>query len=64
MKKLLFGMALGAALSYLFDPQLGARRREQVRQRFDKSANSAGVAVDGPAIDIVMFEERTPAGVS
>ena len=64
MKKVLFGMALGAALSYLFDPQLGARRREQVRQRFDKSASGADLAVDGPAIDIVMFEERSTAGVS
>jgi hypothetical protein len=64
MKKVLFGMALGAALSYLFDPQQGPRRREQVRQRLDKSAAGADVAVDGPAIDIVMFDERTPAGVS
>jgi hypothetical protein len=64
MKKVLFGMALGAALSYLFDPQLGARRREQLRERLDKSATGADISVDGPAIDIVMFDERTPAGVS
>ena len=60
----MFGMALGAALSYLFDPQLGVRRREQLRQRLDKSSSGADLAVDGPAIDIVMFEERSPAGVS
>jgi hypothetical protein len=64
MKKLLFGMALGAALSYLFDPQQGSRRRAQLRERLDKSAAGADLAADGPAIDIVMFEERSPAGVS
>lgn len=63
MKKVLFGIALGAALTYLFDPQLGARRRDQLRERFGRSPASRRAA-DAPAIDIVMFEERTPVGVS
>jgi hypothetical protein len=63
MKKVLFGMALGAALSYLFDPQLGVRRREQLRERLDRSSGG-GTVTDAAEIDIVMFDDRTPAGVS
>jgi hypothetical protein len=62
MKKVLFGMALGAALSYLFDPQLGVRRREQLRERLGRPA---APTVAGPAdIDVIVFDDRTPAGVS
>ena len=64
MKKVLFGMALGAALAYLFDPQLGDRRRDQLRERFGRSPTSPNMATDPAEIDIVMFDERTPAGVS
>lgn len=63
MKKVLFGMALGAALVYLFDPQLGVRRRDQLRARLGKS-RSDGATVDAEPIGVIMFEERTPVGVS
>jgi hypothetical protein len=33
MKKLLFAMAVGAALAWLFDPESGSRRREMVRRK-------------------------------
>lgn len=33
MKKLLFAMAIGAALAWLLDPEQGAARRAVVRQR-------------------------------
>ena len=32
MKKLLFAMAIGAALAWLFDPDAGSRRRDSLRQ--------------------------------
>ena len=31
MKKLLFAMAIGAALAWLFDPDAGSRRRDSLR---------------------------------
>lgn len=64
MKKVIFGMALGAALAYLFDPQLGVRRRDQLRERFSGSPTPTNSGPDTAAIDIVMFEDRAPAGVS
>jgi hypothetical protein len=36
MKKLLFAMAIGAALAWLFDPDSGARRRESLRRKLDE----------------------------
>ena len=32
MKKLLFAMAVGAALAWLFDPEAGSRRRDSLRR--------------------------------
>ena len=63
MKKVLFGMALGAALSYLFDPQLGVRRREQLRERLGRPAG-ADMTAQPAEIDIIMFDDRAAAGVS
>jgi hypothetical protein len=36
MKKLLFAMAIGAALAWLFDPDAGSRRRDQIRRKLDE----------------------------
>jgi hypothetical protein len=36
MKKLLFAMAIGAALAWLFDPDAGSRRRDTVRRKLDE----------------------------
>lgn len=62
MKKVLFGMALGAALSYLFDPQHGVRRREELRERLGRPG--ANTAAEPAEIDIIMFDDRAAAGVS
>jgi len=36
MKKLLFAMALGAALAWLFDPDAGSRRRDSLRRKLEE----------------------------
>jgi hypothetical protein len=36
MKKLLFAMAIGAALAWLFDPDAGSRRRDMIRRKLDE----------------------------
>jgi hypothetical protein len=35
MKKLLFAMAIGAALAWLFDPDSGSKRRDMLRRKLD-----------------------------
>ncbi len=37
-KTLLFGMGVGAALMYYFDPSWGRRRRAELRSRLDRGA--------------------------
>ncbi len=45
MKKLLFAMAIGAGLAWLFDPESGSRRRDALRKKFDNMrSTSAGTA--------------------
>ena len=63
MKKVLFGMALGAALLYLLDPQLGARRRDQLRARLRRTQGGAP-PVDAEPIGVIVFDERVPVGAS
>jgi hypothetical protein len=36
MKKLLFAMAIGAALAWLFDPDAGSKRRDMLRRKLDE----------------------------
>ena len=36
MKKLLFAMAIGAALAWMFDPDAGSRRRDSIRRKLDE----------------------------
>jgi hypothetical protein len=63
MKKLLFAFAAGAGVAYLFDPQLGVRRRADLIRKLDRSTESQP-AVD--AVDLIIVDERTPvaAGMS
>ncbi len=35
MKKLLFAMAIGAALAWMFDPDAGSHRRETLKKRLE-----------------------------
>ena len=55
MKKLLVAMALGAALAWLFDPDTGVRRREQLRRKLDeRGLTGAGSA---PVIPPTLVED-------
>ena len=64
MKKLLCAMVVGAALAYLFDPQLGPGRREALRAKLDRSGASPPSSID--AVEMIVFDERAPvaAGLS
>ena len=42
MKKLLFAMALGALLAWLFDPDAGSKRRDALRRKLDERGLTAG----------------------
>ena len=42
MKKLLFAMALGAALAWLFDPDAGSKRRDALRRKLDQRGLTGG----------------------
>ena len=60
MKKLLFAMAIGAALAWLFDPDTGSKRRDMLRRKLEerrgKTPSStvapapAGVVQDAPTL--------------
>ena len=41
MLRLILGAILGAALAYFFDPENGARRRNEARDRFGSSAGAS-----------------------
>jgi hypothetical protein len=41
MKKLLFGMTVGAALAWLFDPDTGSRRRMSLRRKLEQRGVTA-----------------------
>lgn len=47
------GLALGAALMYLFDPELGMRRRAQLADEAERFARRSGEAMDGASRDVV-----------
>lgn len=51
MKKLLFAMAIGAALAWLFDPDTGSRRRDLIRRKLEERGltSPAGTAPVAPA---------------
>jgi len=60
MKKLLFAMAIGAALAWLFDPDSGSKRRDMLRRKLDERRvpgpgraappAPAGVVQDAPTL--------------
>jgi hypothetical protein len=47
------GLALGAVLMYLFDPELGMRRRAQLADDAERLARRSGEAMDGASRDVV-----------
>jgi hypothetical protein len=47
------GVALGAALMYLFDPELGMRRRARLSEEAERLARRSGEAMDGASRDVV-----------
>lgn len=48
--RFLFGVAVGGALAYFFDPQNGARRREQFRAWLEESRVSETSAMVGEKV--------------
>ena len=56
MKKLLFAMAVGAALAWLFDPDTGSRRRMSLKRKLEQSGVTAA--------SIVPTTNHTPAAVA
>jgi hypothetical protein len=50
MKKLLFAMAIGAALAWAFDPELGSRRRDSVRRKLEARRTPRPDAAPSPVI--------------
>jgi hypothetical protein len=63
MKKLLFAMALGAGLAWLFDPDAGSRRRASLKRKIDKTGLTAP-AGRPPAAPTVVSTNHTPAAVA
>ncbi len=62
MKKLLFAMAIGAALAWLLDPDSGARRRTSLKRQIEKTGV---VAPSGrPPRPAPVSTNHTPAAVA
>lgn len=61
---MIFGMALGAALTYLLDPQLGARRRGELQRKLSRAEPSGPDGADAAEVDLLIVENRAPVGVS
>lgn len=61
MKKLLLSVGLGAALMYVFDPQLGARRRDELRRRMDRGGGQNDATGMITPIDMVVIDDRGAA---
>jgi hypothetical protein len=59
MKKLLFAMAIGAALAWLFDPDAGARRRDLVRRKLDERGLT-GPPAPAPTVPSAVADYPTP----
>lgn len=49
MKKLLFVMAIGAALAWLFDPDSGSKRRDALRRKLEERRGTAPATSVPPA---------------
>jgi hypothetical protein len=59
MKKLLFAMAIGAGLAWLFDPDTGSRRRDQIRRKLDERGLT-GPSSPPPAVPTAVTEPVSP----
>ena len=55
MKKLLFAMALGAALAWLFDPDAGSKRRDALRRKLDE--RGFGAAAPAPVTPPALVDD-------
>lgn len=62
MKKLLFAMAIGAALAWLFDPDAGSRRRESLKRKLDDKGLT-GSSTSPPPVPRTVTD-FTPSSVS
>ena len=59
MKKLLFAMAIGAALAWLFDPDTGSRRRDLLRRKLDEKGLT-GSSTPAPPAPTAVADYPTP----
>ena len=59
MKKLLFAMAIGAALAWMFDPDAGSRRRALLRRKIDESGLT-GATTPAPQAPSAIADYPTP----
>jgi hypothetical protein len=50
MKKLLFAMAIGAALAWAFDPDSGARRRNSLQRKLEQRRPARPDATPSPVV--------------
>ncbi len=58
MKKLLFAMAIGAALAWLFDPESGARRRAVLRRKLEEQGWAGGSTAPAAPPTVVGANDR------
>jgi len=56
----LLELGIGAAAAYLFDPQSGTQRRDDLRRKLNRSEPDVGTL----PVDVLVFDERTPAEMS
>lgn len=56
MKKLLFAMALGAALAWLFDPDAGSKRRDALRRKLEERG-LIGAATPAPVTPPALVDD-------
>lgn len=62
MKKLLFAMAVGAALAWLFDPDAGSRRRDSLKRKLADTGLTGPAAV--PPTGPTSVTDYAPASVA
>jgi len=63
MKKLLFAMAIGAALAWLFDPDAGSRRRDALKRKLDEKGLT-GPAASPPSVPRSVTDYTAPTVAS
>ena len=63
MKKLLFAMAIGAALAWLLDPDNGTRRRASLKRKIDQTGVTSPSGRP-PVAPAPVSTNHTPAAVA